>query len=170
MGQNNFIGVHRGNSARQKIGVFMVFIGFRVEIISRSLKKQDLRVIARKYNKTSQDTKISNIRTNNQIIADYFNGMLVVGTQENKKYDDILNFALMIPIKKKTEAKRIVQIINVLGNDRIIKEKISVFTEKQSMLNDLPELDGLIDGLLKLDDHLPNITRLGYYYAPEVMF
>ena len=47
------------------------------------------------------------------------------------------------------ELTRLVKIMNVLGNDRLIKERISAFIGGKSMLNALPQLTPIKDAILK---------------------
>lgn len=148
----------------------MTLIGFRIEITGSSITKDDLKSIKLKYNKSVKNIRFLKIKTNSQIVGKNIDEMLMAKTIDNKKFWDTCSFSLMTNIKEKSEAKRIVQIINVLGNDRIIRERISLFVNKQSMLNNLPDLNPLVDGMLELEKFIPNILKVGYYYAPEIIY
>lgn len=138
-------------------------IGFKIEI-EKNIKKSDFNKIKKAYGESGL-IQAADFEKGMRVVPKQVKDMIIVDTAPNK-YDDITLFSILAPIKKKYELKRLVKIINVLGNDRVIKERISTFTRKQSMLNNLPELECLLDAMLRLDNFIPGIVNLGYYYSP----
>jgi hypothetical protein len=148
----------------------MISIGFRVEII-KNMTKRDFKKIMKSYNNGPQIAKILDFKMNSYVAPDKVKDMIIVKSCENKRCEGgVVNFSIMLPVKRKSNVERLVRIINILGNNRLIKEKISLFVKKRSMLNDLPELNDLINGLARIEEFFPNILKVGYYYAPEARF
>ena len=79
-----------------------------------------------------------------------------------------MNFSVMIKIKK-DEMIRLAQIINVLGNDKLIRERVSVFVNDNSMLNAIVELSELKNAFFDIDKMLPSFIKNAWYYAPEIV-
>lgn len=146
----------------------MAFIGFRIEV-AKKFNKRDLDKLMRSYNEKSGLARIMDFNINSKIFPEEKSDLIYVGTQDSKKNDGFSNFSIMLKVPRKKEVIRLTKIINVLGNDRVIRERISVFTKKQSMLNDLKELNDLIPSLKLLNDFVPGILNNGYYYAPEII-
>ena len=148
----------------------IVYIGFRAELPSRRVKS-DLEDILKQYN-SAGDSRILDFRIDGKITVERKDSMLIArGTDDpiNKK-QGMTNFALVVPSESKTEAERVVQIINVLGNDRLIRERVKTFIDGESALNDLPELHGMIKAFKDLDHYIRGFVIAGWYYAPEVIF
>jgi len=80
------------------------------------------------------------------------------------------NFALVIPSESETIAERIAQIINVLGNNRLIRERVKTFVDGQSNLNNLPELQDLNNAFTRLENYIHGFITAGWYYAPEIIY
>lgn len=149
----------------------MFYIGFRIELPNRIGK--NIPKIKLKFNK-NHDAQIFSICKEGRVIVEIADAMTYArGTKDPKSKTGSINFSLLIPLKKdqsKEGLNRIVQIINVLGNGKLIREKISTFTKKESTLNHLPELDGLVDTLIGLDKLVPGLIANGCYYAPDALF
>lgn len=144
------------------------YIGFRVELASRMFK-------------TNADKTIEQYNNNNaaQIFDFYADGKLTVersgtmiiarGEKDNRKHivtSKMVNFSLMVPVDS-NDVARIVQIVNVLGNGRLIRERVKTFTDGNSALNRLPELYGMNQAFDSLDVQIPGFIMCGWYYAPE---
>jgi uncharacterized protein YydD (DUF2326 family) len=78
------------------------------------------------------------------------------------------NFSVMAKAgNKKSDIERVVQIINVLGNDRLIRERVLTFVDGNSMLNHIPELEHLKVAFEDLEKLMPGFIKTAWYYAPE---
>lgn len=152
------------------------YIGVRVELASR-IVKGDLALIVEQYNSLGKP-QIFDLHTEGKITVEHTNDLLIARgeddsrkskTKTKTKYGGMVNFALMIPIGDK-ELLRVVQIINVLGNGRLIRERIKTFTDGQSALNQLPEMQDLVGALNSLNGLIPGLINGGCYYAPEAKF
>lgn len=146
------------------------YIGVRVEIVSRTVKS-DLCKIVEQYN-SQNESQLFDLHTNGKITIERKNSMIIARGEEDKrkKYNGgIVNFSVMVPIDSK-KIERVVQIINVLGNERLIRERVSYFVVGSSALNNLPELCGLTKALKTVDTYIPGFIRCGWYYAPEANF
>lgn len=145
------------------------YIGFRIEIASRIITA-DISKLIDQYNTDNQ--KIFDLHTNGRISIEHKDSMLIArGENDQGKNNNIrnINFSVMIPIETK-EIDRIVQIVNVLGNGRLIRERVKTFVDGQSMLNKLPELTGLVIALSNIDLYIPGFISGSWYYAPEAKF
>jgi len=71
--------------------------------------------------------------------------------------------------KSLEEVERIIKIINVLGNDRLIREKVDLFSDGKSMLNNIKELKLLSQAFDNLDELLPGFIKTDWFYAPEAI-
>lgn len=146
------------------------YIGMRVEIISR-IVTNDIHEIVKKYN-NSHSAKLFDLYVNGKITVERKDSMLIArGTNDKrkKKNGGVINFAVMVPIAK-NDVERVVQIINVLGNGRLIRERVNSFVGGNSTLNKLPELNGLVTALSEIDKYIPGFVKGGWYYAPEANF
>jgi hypothetical protein len=143
------------------------YIGLRVEIVSRVIHS-DLENIIEQYN-SSDESRIFDPYTDGKITVERTKELLIARGEKNeakRKQGPMVNFSLMIPLEQK-EVGRVVQIVNVLGNGRLIRERINTFMEGNSTLNYLPELCELQKAIKDLNKYMPGIIRGGWYYAPE---
>lgn len=146
------------------------YIGVRAEVVSR-IVKTDLCKIVEQYN-DKYEYKLLDFYTNGKITIERRDSMLIARGEEDKRKKHnagTVNFSVMIPIDVK-EVDRIVQIINVLGNGRLIRERVNTFVNGNSTLNKLPELVGLIKAFNIVDSYIPGFVKGGWYYAPEANF
>ena len=143
------------------------YIGFRVEVTCRVIKNAE--EIIDTYNKSGK-CKIFDMHHNGKICIEKTKDMITAKGEDCKKLaktSGIVNFGIMAPIEKK-KISRVVQIINVLGNGKLIKERVKTFADGESTLNQLPELSALNYALGKLEDYAPGLILNGWYYAPEM--
>lgn len=143
----------------------VAYIGFRVEISKKALVIKDL---DKKYN-SSHLTKIFDLHYDGRITIEKRKDILLVkGVKLDKSANGMSNFAVMTKVKSKSEAERLAKIMNVLGNDRLIRERVGLFVNQKSVLNSIPELDPLRDAFLDLESLLPGFSKLAWYYCPEL--
>ena len=147
----------------------IVYVGVRAELPGSIIKK-DYNNLLDEYN-SSGDYRIFDIQVDGRITMERINNMLTArGADGNKKKQGMINFALMIPAESKESAERVVQIVNVLGNNKLIRERVLTFVDGSSALCDLPELCELRDAFTSLNDLVSGFVMGGWYYAPEVIF
>jgi len=146
------------------------YIGFRVEIASRLLPSCSADMIEQ-YNAAGA-TQIVGLQKNGRITVSKEGGLITASGAEDKrkipsKTGALVNFGVVIPMDKREDLVRIIQIINVLGNGRLIRERAETFATGQSMLNQLPELTALRQAMHDLESRMPGFLNSGWYYAPE---
>lgn len=142
------------------------YIGIRIEVSNRISKAKNL--ITEFNDKTKY--KIFDFNTNGKItINKQQNDIITVcGKQENKN-TGMINFALLQPLNVEyDEIKRIVKIINVLGNGKLLKEKVKTFVIEKSVLNKLPEFCELNEAFHCIESIVPGFIENAWYYAPEI--
>ena len=142
-----------------------LFIGFRAEVSSKLFNVRDL---AKKYNPKNK-TQIFGVHREGRIVIEKNNGMQIAGGTSSKQPTGLVNFSVMIEMSTVKDVDRLVQIMNVLGNDRLIREKISTFVNEKSILNSIPELAELKTAFVALDLLIPGFIRSGWYYAPDAI-
>jgi hypothetical protein len=64
--------------------------------------------------------------------------------------------------------ERVAKLSYLLYNDRISREKIKNFRNKNSLLSLLPEYDWLHDKLEEIQAFIPNIMTNGYFHIPNI--
>jgi len=145
------------------------YIGFRVEVASRIAGGKAEKLIKR-FNKKGR-SRVFDLFINGKITVERIDEMLIARGAENnnKKNTPNVNFAIMIPIDE-CDTDRIVQIVNVLGNGRLIRERTKTFVDGQSAINKIPEFHGIIDAFKDLDKLMPGLINASWYYAPEAIY
>lgn len=144
-----------------------LLLGFRVEIAKRFVPSTD---IVKAYNIQHTQTNILGIHYNGKITVEKVNSVVVAKGEKNKKgKTGLVNFAVMSPLESQQEVIRIVQIINVLGNDKLIKERVSTFVSGKSLLNSIPELSPIKSAFKDMEEIIPGFVKAGWYYAPEAI-
>jgi len=146
------------------------YIGFRVELASRIIKSDPAKIVER-YN-AEGSAKMFDLHTSGKITIERTNSMIIArGEKDNRQRQQggMVNFSVMTPIESK-ELDRVVQIINVLGNGRLIRERVKTFADGNSMLNKIPELAGIANAFSCVESYIPGFTLGGWYYAPEAKF
>jgi hypothetical protein len=139
------------------------YIGFRIEVPSRAIKNAG---IINRFNKKHNNVKLFDLHKSGKIVIEKDRNMIFA------KGDDLLksqlaNFSILFDIRKIKEAERIVQIINVLGNDKLIKERVSLFVKGNSLLNAISELNIIKESIIDLNNMIPELVKSGFYYAPD---
>ena len=147
-----------------------MYIGFRVELATRIIT--DPATLAERYNATGS-ARIFDLYPDGRITAEKRDGMIIArGAEETRKRTQntggMVNFSLMVPIEN--DLTRVVQIVNILGNNRLIRERIKTFTDGRSTLNQIPELHMMKNAFERAEEHCPGIIVGGWYYAPEALW
>ena len=144
----------------------MFYVGVRIEINSRSLKNEKLQEI---FNTNSNNTKILELYRNGKITVNKKDNMLIAcGKKDDKSISNLTNFSVLVALEKPREdIERVVKIVNVLGNDKLIKEKVKTFVLEQSILNKISEFSQLKQSFIILNELIPHFIETAWYYAPE---
>jgi hypothetical protein len=143
-----------------------IFVGVRIEISNRSNKIKDINT---RYFDTYKTNSITDYHENGKVTIERKDGMLIAhGKEEDKFNTGLINFSVMNELEgEQEELQRLIKIVNVLGNDRLIKEKVSVFVEGKSMLNNIKEFGGLVQLFKNINKLAPGFIDGAWYYAPE---
>lgn len=144
-----------------------LYLGVRVEIANRFFNAKEIK----QYNRRNKNTKVLDIHDSGKITVEKTDSMLIARGEKNDKHDTgMVNFSVMGKMSSdEKEVMRVVQIINVLGNDRLIRERVNTFVEGRSVLSAIPELHALNQAFSNLEKMMPGFTKAGWYYAPEAI-
>jgi len=143
------------------------YIGVRVEIASRIIKL-DPDVVIKKFNNQG-DSRIFNLYVDGKITIERRKSLIIARGEKEKKHTKpggMTNFSVMLPIDQK-EIERIVQIVNVLGNGKLIRERVKTVVDGGSVLTKIPEMHDLIGAFLDIENLVPGLELGGWCYAPE---
>ena len=146
----------------------MSYLGFRIEIVNSLLVRN---MVKRLNSKVKASAQIFELVREGKITVERRNDMLIAhGTKSDHK-TGVANFSLMSEVSEgDDELSRLVQIMNVLGNDRLIKERVSALISGKSLLNALPQLIPIKNSIVKIEEVIPGFIRSAWYYAPEAIF
>jgi uncharacterized FAD-dependent dehydrogenase len=67
------------------------------------------------------------------------------------------------------QTNRIGQLTFILGNDRVIKEKLSSIINNKSQISIIPEYDWLSDAITNINNIMPDIIQKGYFHVPTIL-
>lgn len=141
------------------------YIGFRVEVASKLVKVNNL---IKKYNSNHKDSKLFDVFFNGKITVEKEDKMLIARGEKSDSKTNLINFAAVSEMgRQKKELERVIKIVNILGNDRLIRERVSTFMGGFSNLNNIPELEPMSNVFVEIDSIIPGFIRAGWYYAPE---
>lgn len=145
-----------------------LYIGVRVELASRVADLEKLK----SYNKKFKKTRVFDVTDNGRVTVEKSSQMIIAkGKKEEHRTNGLVNFSVMSKQNNNTsDLERVVKIINVLGNDRLIRERIHTFVSGKSLLNSIPEMESLVQAFKNLEVLMPGLIEAGWYYAPEAKF
>ena len=84
------------------------------------------------------------------------------------EFKGVTSFSILLTCQYTREAvDRLVRIMNVLGDGKLIRERVSVFVSGKSVLNLMPELNELRDILMNLNTLVPHFQDIAWLCAPE---
>lgn len=161
---------HKGKTNPMRLIDYLMtkslYIGFRVEVQGRLMVARNL---ITQYNTKHRKTQLFDLHKEGSITVEKKQNMIIArGAKLDRGNTGMTNFSAMTKAgTKREEVERIVQIVNVLGNDRLIRERVQTFVSGNSMLNHIPELKKLKDVFEELDAVMPGFINLAWYYAPE---
>ena len=137
-------------------------IGIRIEIPNKFLNGKDLFSIYKKNNKIL----LVDLCKGGKVIPKYFNGLVLAKNEGSG--GNVSNFSILVNFGEDLEkVKRITKIINILGDDKLFKEKLKMFISGKSVLNAIPELIILKQSLIILDQIIPRFSEVAWYSAPD---
>jgi len=144
-----------------------LYVGFRVEVTNKYI----VRNFIRRFNSGQKTLQVSDLYKDGKIAIEKTDHMLIARGQKIDKSDTgLANFAALVEVGDYNELERLVKIINVLGNDRLIRERVYSFIGGKSILNAIPQLAPLKDAFVKIERLAPGFIKAGWYYAPEAIF
>jgi len=146
-----------------------LYVGVRVEVTTRVADLGKLKGYNRKY----RGTRVFDITDNGRITVEKSSQMIIAKGKKNEKGPNgLVNFSVMTAqnTDEASEIERVVKIVNVLGNDRLIRERVHTFVVGRSLLNSIPELKPLVQAFQNLEILMPGFIEAGWYYAPEARF
>lgn len=138
-------------------------VGIRVEIPTKMLKKD----LIKEYKKKFDQDVIFNLDHGCKIVPCCTKEVVLArpGEEKNMGYS---SFAILVGKCGNLDSiLRLVKIINILGDDKIIKEKIKTFVTGKSELNMLEELNPLIGILKNIESIIPGFIEVAWLLAPE---
>lgn len=146
-------------------------IGFRIELPSKYYNS--ILLAESKFNKISKNVKITDVCNNGYTFCEKLDDMVIVCKKTHNELgyspSGFVCFSLLAETKdNKKNIERVIKIINVLGNDKIIKEKTTSFMSNASLLCHIPEIVSLKDSILEINKLIPNFIKISYYYSPDV--
>jgi hypothetical protein len=138
-------------------------IGVRIEIPTKYVCKFDLE---REYKKRFKLIEEFNLCLDTGIVPEVKNGIILAKAKGCEPKTS--TFSVMVGIGKQN-AIRVVQILNVLGDNRVLREKLSVYMSNKSVLNQIPELAGLQQVFENLSKMVPGLVDNAWVHAPEAV-
>lgn len=144
-----------------------VYVGFRIEVSNNLVCIKNL---IKKYNSSHNNTKIFDICSDSKITVEKKGNMVIARGIKADFETGISTFSAVTEIGDDiSDGERLVKIMNILGNDRLIKEKTTTFIDNGSNLNNIPELTPLKDAFIDLDSIIPGFLKSSWYYAPDMV-
>jgi uncharacterized FAD-dependent dehydrogenase len=67
------------------------------------------------------------------------------------------------------QTNRIGQLVFILTNDRIIKEKVSLILKNKSKISIIPEYNWLPGAIKQIGQFMPEVISKGYYHVPTIL-
>ncbi len=93
-------------------------------------------------------------------------------SNENRWISDKVSFNVMaekyFPDNGYQQAERLGKLAFILGNDRVMKERLTTLMNKKSKLSDLKEYNWLIQELEEMNEVMPELLNKGSFYAPTI--
>ena len=138
-------------------------VGIRLEVPNKFLHNKD---IFRVYK--DKGWYLYDICIGGKVVSKRVNDLLLAKNDGSSNNSNISNFSVLISLGEDLEkVERIIKIMNILGDDKIFKEKAKTFVSGKSILNSIPELCGLKQALLFLSQEFPKIIENAWLNAPD---
>ena len=139
-------------------------VGIRIELPTRMISRKDL---VREYKKRFNQSVIFDVNHEFKVLPFCVKEVILARPGEEKSMGSS-SFSILLNMGDDLDSvMRLVKIINILGNDRIIREKIKMFFIGKSTLNMLPELNSMMDILKNIEQIIPGFIETAWLVAPE---
>ena len=139
-------------------------VGIRIEMPTKMIKKKD---IVKEYKSKFSESVIFDVEHGLKIGQVYTKGIFLARPGTEKSFGNS-TFSLLISVGEDLDtALRLVKIINILGDDRVIREKVKTFFIGKSQLSLLPELQPMIEILRNIEKIVPGFIEVAWLLAPE---
>jgi len=143
-----------------------LYLGVRVEVASRFFSAEKVK----QYNKKHRKTRVLDVHKGGRITVEKTDKMLIArGAKDERGDTGLVNFSVMAKVKDLEQITRVVKIVNVLGNDKLIRERVKTFVDGRSILSAIPELYKITPVFESLDIMMPGLVMASWYYAPEAI-
>jgi hypothetical protein len=138
-------------------------VGLRIELPSR-LVKEDLDV---EYRKKFGTSDVYGVCCHSKIITESVKEVFLARGCKDESLNTS-SFAVLVDLNADlNNALRVVKIINILGDDKIMRERVKDFVDRKSQLCLIPELQGLFQVLQNLTKLIPRFLELAWFSAPD---
>jgi hypothetical protein len=137
-------------------------VGVRIEIPNKFLGNIDIMSVYKK----NKSICIHDYCHGGNIVPRHVKDLLLA---KNDGADGLSsNFSILINFGNDLmKVERVAKIMNILGDDRLFKEKVKTFVIGKSVLNAIPELAGLKQAFLMLETLIPKFTEVAWLSAPD---
>lgn len=138
-------------------------IGVRIELPAKYVGAKDLVKLYRNAYKTKV---VFDSSCGTKVQPQVHRGLVLA--RAGDQGPGIAHFSVLLSLGTDlNEVERLAQIINVLGDGKLIRERADVFRSGKSVLNLLPELSGLKSVLEQLATLIPHFFDTAWLNAPE---
>jgi len=142
------------------------YIGIRIELPKRLLIKNLARIYNKCYNEESKIFEVC--YDNSKVIANRIKDDMILTKSVLDVKSNNASFSILLNLNSDFKnAERIVKIINVLGDNKIIKEKVKNFIDKKSVLNLIPELEKIYEIFQNINKLMPRFIDCAWMNAPD---
>jgi hypothetical protein len=137
-------------------------VGLRIEIPNKLLVGKDLV----KFYKKQPGVCLMDLCKGGKVIARRVGDLILA--KNDGEGGSVSSFSLMINMNEDLEGvKRLARILNILGDDKLFKERVNTFVTGKSVLSALPEFVVLKQALISLDQLIPRFTDLTWFSGPD---
>jgi hypothetical protein len=137
-------------------------VGIRIELPTRCVSKLDLDA---EYKKRFKRVEHFELCLDTGVTPEVKAGIILARAKGCEPRTS--TFSVLVSLDSKQSVMRIVQILNVLGDNRVMREKLSVYMTNKSVLNQIPELLDLQAVLDNLSKIIPGLADHAWVHAPE---
>jgi hypothetical protein len=141
------------------------FVGVRIELPTKLLNNKDL---GKLYKKDHKQKLTFDVTCEQKIVPRRIDD-LILARPGNEKQANWSSFPLFASFDNLDAALRIIRILNVLGDDKLIRESVKSFMEDHSTLSNLTELTSLKTIFGNLNTIIPHFTELAWFSAPDAL-
>jgi hypothetical protein len=141
------------------------FVGVRVELPTKLITNKDL---GKLYKKAYKQKLTFDVTCDQKIAPEYVDD-LILAKPSNEKQANLSSFPLFAIFTDLEAALRVIRILNVLGDDKLIRESVRSFMDDKSNLSNLKELSSLKTVFGNMNAIVPHFTELAWFSAPDAI-